>query len=167
VVSSGQPVVPDVVGMTEADANSAIAAAGLIVGAITYQYSDTVPVGCVISQNPIGGTPALVGSSVDLVVSAVVIPDVVEMTKTDANSVITDANLVVGNVTYEYSDTIAAGLVISQNPAAGTAVPMGSSVDLVVSLGQPIAAMLLGGSRLVELQTLTPIAEVTRKHSPK
>jgi len=83
---------------------------------------------------------------------AVVVPDVVGMTEVDAKSATTAVGLVVANVTYEYSDTVAAGVVISQNPTGGTTVPIGSSVDLVVSLGQPLAALVLGGNRLVELQ---------------
>ncbi|MHC4346796.1 MAG: PASTA domain-containing protein, partial [Planctomycetota bacterium] len=65
----------------------------------------------------------------------VIVPDVVEMTEGDANTVITAVGLTVGELSYEYSDSTAADLVISQNPVAGAAVPAGSSIDLVVSLG--------------------------------
>jgi RHS repeat-associated protein len=61
--------VPDVVGLSQADAGAAINAAGLIVGTTTQQYSDTVPAGLVISQNPAAGTSVEGGSQVDLVVS--------------------------------------------------------------------------------------------------
>jgi beta-lactam-binding protein with PASTA domain len=107
VISSGQPVVPNVVGMTEADANSAITGAGLTVGNISYEYSDTVPAGHVISQEPVGGLVAPVGYPVDLVVSGVIVPDVVDQPEDDANSAITAAGLTVGGVTYQHSDTLA------------------------------------------------------------
>jgi hypothetical protein len=61
--------VPDVVGLTQANAEAAIVASGLIVGAVTTGYSDTVPAGEVISQDPIAGTSVPSGSAVDLVVS--------------------------------------------------------------------------------------------------
>ena len=71
VVSSGVLLVavPDVVGLTQADATSAIGDAGLSVGAITNATSTTVPAGSVISQSPAAGTQAPVGTAVALVVS--------------------------------------------------------------------------------------------------
>ncbi|MHC4659152.1 MAG: PASTA domain-containing protein, partial [Planctomycetota bacterium] len=134
-------LVPDVVDMNETDANSAITAVGLVVGTVTYEHNDTIAADVIISQNPDANTAVPIGSSVDLVVSLgqPEVPNVVDMNEADANSAITAVdNLTVGTVTYDYSDTIADGNIISQNPGAGTAVPIGSSVDLVVSLGQPV-----------------------------
>ncbi|MHC4687786.1 MAG: PASTA domain-containing protein, partial [Planctomycetota bacterium] len=103
----------------------------LAVGNITYDYNDTIPYGIVISQNPDANTQVPIGSSVDLVVSLgqPVVPDVVGMTEPNATTEITSVdNLTVGNVTYDYNDTIAYGLVISQDPDANTQVPISSSV---------------------------------------
>jgi beta-lactam-binding protein with PASTA domain len=152
VVSLGPPTVPDVVGMSEPDANSAITAVTLKIGAITYVRNDTVPAGTVLSQNPVGGTTVSVGSSVDLTVSLAVVPDIVGMYKADANSTLAAAGLVIGYSTYEYSDTIAAGIVTAQSPADGTELPAGSAIDVWVSLGQPLDAIILGSNRLIELQ---------------
>jgi len=71
VVSLGpeQVAVPDVVGMAQAAAETAITTAGLIVGTVTEEYSDTVPSGDVISQNPVANTVVDKGSAVNLVVS--------------------------------------------------------------------------------------------------
>lgn len=62
-------VVPDVVGMTEADAQSALESAGLVKGAVTYDQSATVPAGHVMAQNPGAGDSVDCGSAVDLVIS--------------------------------------------------------------------------------------------------
>ena len=72
VVSLGaSPVlVPDVVGLEQAAAESAITGLGLVVGAVTTAQSDTVPAGSVISQDPIGGTQVALGAAVALVVSS-------------------------------------------------------------------------------------------------
>jgi hypothetical protein len=72
-----------------------------------------------------------------LVITAVpIVPNIVGLSQADANAAITAVdNLTVGTVTYEYSDAVADGNVISQDPAAGTLVPIGSSVDLLVSKG--------------------------------
>ncbi|MBP9002133.1 MAG: PASTA domain-containing protein [Candidatus Hydrogenedentes bacterium] len=131
--------VPDVAGLAREAAEAVITAAGLYVGTVTEQCSDTVAAGSVIGQDPVGGTEVTLGTSVDLVVSTgscnAVVPDVVGLTQVAATTAITAAGLYVGTVTEQCSDTVAAGSVISQNPVAGTAVTEGSTVDLVVSSG--------------------------------
>lgn len=130
--------VPDVVGMTQANAEATILAADLTVGTITEQYDDTVAAGLVISQNPAAGQFALYGSPVHLVISLgpapVMVPDVVGLMQTDAEAAIIAAGLTVGSITEMYND-LPAGTVISQLPFAGTSVAPGTAVDLVVSLG--------------------------------
>ncbi|MEL6301892.1 MAG: PASTA domain-containing protein [Pseudomonadota bacterium] len=141
VVSSGPPqaTVPDVVGLTEAAAGTTLNNAGLVTGNVTQQSSSSVPAGQIISQNPAAGLQVNAGSAVDLVVSSgpasVSVPNVVGLSQAAASSAITGANLVVGNVTTQTSNTVANGDVISQNPTGGTTVSEGSAVDLVVSSG--------------------------------
>jgi beta-lactam-binding protein with PASTA domain len=61
--------VPDVLGLTQSSAESSITSASLIVGAVTSEYSGTVPQGDVISQGLTAGSSVPVDSGVDLVVS--------------------------------------------------------------------------------------------------
>ncbi len=72
--ASGTPcdavIVPDVVGVAQSVAESAIVGAGLVVGTVTTVISADVAAGDVISQDPAGGAAASPGSAVDLVVSA-------------------------------------------------------------------------------------------------
>jgi len=63
-------IVPDVVGVAQAVAESAIVGANLTVGTVVTVISADVPVGDVVSQSPAGGTAASPGSAVNLVVSA-------------------------------------------------------------------------------------------------
>jgi beta-lactam-binding protein with PASTA domain len=145
VVSLGPALVtvPGVTGQTQAAAQAAITGAGLAVGAVSSANSATVAAGLVISQNPIGGTSVAPGSAVALVVSLgpalVTVPSVVGLTQPSAQTAITGAGLSVGTVTTASSDTVAAGLVISQNPAGGGSAALGSAVSFVVSTG-PAAA---------------------------
>jgi hypothetical protein len=71
-IKSGTPpasvTVPDVTNMTQGDAQSALAALGLT-STVSNATSATVAAGSVISQNPTGGSSALAGSAVALVVS--------------------------------------------------------------------------------------------------
>ena len=73
------------------------------------------------------------------------VPDVIGMTQSAAESAITGAGLSVGSITEEYSNTLPADQVISQNPAAGESVAAGSTVALVVSKGPEGAAQFTPG----------------------
>ncbi|MDG4583601.1 MAG: IPTL-CTERM sorting domain-containing protein [Candidatus Competibacter sp.] len=131
--------VPNVVGLTQAAATTAITNAGLVLGTVTTQ-SNAAPAGQVISQNPAAGASVAAGSAVDIVVSLgppppVNVPNVVGLTQAAAATAITNAGLVVGTVTSQSDPNIPAGQVISQNPAAGASVAAGSAVNLVVSSG--------------------------------
>ncbi|WP_342346735.1 PASTA domain-containing protein, partial [uncultured Nitrospira sp.] len=138
VVSLG-PVVPNVVGLTQAAAQTAITSAGLTVGTVTTATSVTVPIGNVISQTPASGTSVTAGSVVNLVVSlGAAVPNVVGLAQAAAQTAITTAGLTVGTVTTATSATVAIGAVISQNPIAGVNVTTGSAVNLVVSLGAQV-----------------------------
>lgn len=146
-VSKGpEPVdVPDVVGMTEADAQAAIENAGLIVGNVDHAYSDTVPDGQVSSQDPASDRTALPGTPVKLVVSdgpePVNVPNVVGMTESEAQTAIDAVGVTVGTVDYAFSDTVAKDHVISQNPVADTSVLPGTAVALVVSKGPDLVTV--------------------------
>ncbi|MEO8739000.1 MAG: PASTA domain-containing protein [Casimicrobiaceae bacterium] len=138
-VSGAGVLVPNVVGLTQAAATSAINAASLVVGTVTSQSSASVPAGNVISQNPLAGATVASGSAVDLVVSTgpapVLVPNVVGLTQGAATTAITGANLVLGAVTTQSSATVPAGTVISQTPLAGSSVPPGSAVNVILSSG--------------------------------
>ncbi len=69
ITAASTVTVPNVVGQAQVTAQSNITASGLTVGVISQLYSDTVAAGNVISQNPVGGSSAVPGSSVSLVIS--------------------------------------------------------------------------------------------------
>jgi hypothetical protein len=79
VVSSGpgQVAVPNVVGLTQAAATTAITSAGLVLGAVTSESSATVPAGSVIRESPVAGTLVSPGSAVSVVISSGGAPTVV------------------------------------------------------------------------------------------
>jgi hypothetical protein len=143
---SSQVAVPSVVNMTQPNATLALTTAGLVVGTVTNASSATVAAGSVISQTPAAGTNVPPGSSVNLVVSSgppppVSVPSVTGATQAAATATIKAAGLALGAVTTASSTTVAAGLVISQNPVGGSLVPVGSAVALVVSSSNPQASL--------------------------
>ena len=83
----------------------------------------------------------------------VIVPNVVGQTQAAATTSLTNAGLTVGTVTTASSPTVPAGSVISQNPAGGSSVPVGSAVNLTVSTGPAatrvnVAASANGGSAI-------------------
>lgn len=148
--------VPDVVGQTQAVAQNAIEQAGLSLGSVDEAYSDTVAPGLVISQDPVAAAAVAPGYPVNLIVSTaiepVTVPDVVGLTQSAASSALTGVKLSVGTVTEAYSTTVAAGLVISQDPSAGTSVATGSAVALVISRGKATDANHDGYLNAVDVQ---------------
>ena len=68
-------------------------------------------------------------------VPTVEVIDVVNMTKDDATRVIATVGFKLGAVSEDYSETVAAGNVISQSPEPGKQVDSGSTITLVVSKG--------------------------------
>jgi PKD repeat protein len=145
--------VPNVVGMTQATAQTATTTATLTVGVITQASSATVLSGSVISQKPLAGVSVAPGTAVDLVVSTgpvmLNVPDVVGQTQSAAQIAITGAGLTVGTVTTASSLTVPAGNVISQNPLAGSLLAQGSPVSLVISSPGPL---LIGSTYYQSLQ---------------
>ena len=137
--------IPEVVGQTEADATQALDQAGFKSGA-TKGYSDTAPVGQVISQTPPGGVYAKTGLEVVLVLSegpapsqAVTVPDVGGKTQDEATKLLEDAGFKV-DVLEVYSDSIPTDQVAGQAPAAGGSTVPGATVTIAMSLGPPPTA---------------------------
>jgi PASTA domain len=137
VVSATESVttttVPDVVGLTQAQADAAIQTAGLTVAAPDYVTS-TTPAGTVLAQSPPGGTVDSVGSMVEITVSLgeVAVPDVLGDESAAAVQAIKAAGLTAVTLPPVNSCTDP-GTVQSQSPPGGTLVAPGSQVDIQVS----------------------------------
>ena len=148
VVSSGlvgdSITVPDVSGMTEDEAQSALENAGFRNISSEFTYHDSVPSGQVIGTTPEANAEATEDTEIVMQVSKgaerKTVPNVVGQKDADAQNAIKSAGLSVGTVTYEYSDSVAQGIVISQSVDGGKKVSAGTTVDLVISNGPEPAA---------------------------
>jgi beta-lactam-binding protein with PASTA domain len=149
--------IPDVLTLTQAAAAAAITNAGLTLGSIGAASSATVPIGSVVSQSPPALTQVAAGTPVDLVVSSgIAVPDVVGQTQSAAQALISStAGLAAGTITSAVSDSVAAGLVIGQNPAAGTNVSSGTPIDIVVSSGPPTVPGVVGLTQAAATASIT------------
>jgi beta-lactam-binding protein with PASTA domain len=143
VVSGGQALiaVPNVVGMTQAAAETALTQAGLTAAAQSGN-SATVAKGEVISQSPPAAQRVPAGTSIGITVSQgpanAAVPNVVGQTQSDATASLKSAGLGTKVVTNYNVDT-PKGEVYSQSPVEGTLVAPGTTVQIVVSNGPPPA----------------------------
>lgn len=138
IVSSGPPRIPlpALVGLPLDVAERRVAARASEVGAVRVRH-DEAPEGIVIGQKPSPGMIAF-GESVELVVSKgprlVAVPDVTSLTKKEAVIVVREASLR-PVVVEAYSDEVDVGGLIGTNPPAGTSVPEGERIEILVSVG--------------------------------
>ena len=132
--------VPDVKGYEDSQAVTLLTEAGFQVSH-AYEYSEDVEKDKVIKTDPEGGTKAAKGSKIIVTVSngsekkEVEVPNLGGLTEAQARDSLTSKKLSAGSVTHANSDSVAAGMVISQNPSRGTTVTEGDSVDFVISDG--------------------------------
>jgi len=140
--------VPDVSGMSEDDAKTAIEDLGLTFVKGDDVSSDTVDEGLAVSSDPGAGTSAVLGADVTVSFSSgsatVKVPDVTGMTQSEARKEIENANLAWGDVTAEDSPGTQAGRVIRSSPAADTSVSRGETVSVVVSSGRTTVPSVVG-----------------------
>jgi beta-lactam-binding protein with PASTA domain len=138
--------VPSIAGLDEATATAVLLNAGFSVGIVGAVNSDTVPIDLTVRQSPTAGSLLVVGGRVSFDLSLgplapVTVPLVTGLTFGGASQVIALAGLTVGVTTSANSNTVPAGSVISQDPAANAIVSAGSAVALVVSSGPAFVAV--------------------------
>lgn len=137
-VASGQNEVPPVEGTPQQEAVAALEEAGFGV-TVTEGESAADREGEVIDQNPGGGASADVGSDVEITVGTgptlVEVPDLYGSTPDQAATILANAGLELGEQGSAFSNEVAAGGIISQDPAAGEGVEPGAAVDVTVSDG--------------------------------
>lgn len=132
-----QVTVPDVAGRTAAAATAALHDAGFQT-TTDGEVSETVDKGIVIGTDPRGGESADEGSTVTITVSqgtgTVAVPALVGLSEAQATAALTTAGLE-SRVVEAASATVDAGDVITQDPAAGLTIDVGSTVAVTVSTG--------------------------------
>ncbi len=132
--------VPDVVGMTEAEAVSTLVNKGFVPNKVDG-YDDFIKEGSIISQDPVAGSKAPSGATITIRISKGAdtqkkqVPDLMGKDEMTATALLTEAGLEVGTVSEVNSDAVAEGLVCYQSYSAGSYATEGTKVDINVSLG--------------------------------
>jgi hypothetical protein len=127
-------VVPDVIGLTQAQADDAIEAAGLTTYPPDYEPS-TAPAGTVLAEESPAGTIEPAGSPVQLTLSvaAATVPDVVGDQVARAEAAISSAGLKPYIDWPPVTNCVHPGIVLGQTPPGGALVAPGSVVQLGIT----------------------------------
>jgi eukaryotic-like serine/threonine-protein kinase len=136
--STQQVTVPDVRGISLADARSALEAEGLTLGEQTEKSDKNIAQGDVIDQSPESDNRIDEGSAVNVVVSTGVeettVPTLVGLSLDQARQALDRADLELGDTTQKPSDQDR-NTVIKVSPNEGETVPAGSRVDVTYASG--------------------------------
>jgi len=129
-------VVPDVTNVEYTNAETMITNAGLRIGKISYQKSDSIPEMHIICQNPSGGSFTVTGTAIDLTISSnhnnITVPNFVGLDLEAAKISILEAKFSTGNISYQKCDNKPVNQVFAQNPLPGESHPEGTAIDLIV-----------------------------------
>lgn len=135
--------VPDLSGMSEADAKSKLNQMGLGAHYAGEQSSSIYAKGQIVSQTPEPNASVSKNTTIEYTVSkgpeeqqpqSVSVPDMTGMTLDEATSSLAEYGLSISSTT-ESSDMVASNLVIRSTPGAGESASVGDTVIVVISSG--------------------------------
>jgi serine/threonine-protein kinase len=136
--SSSDAEVPKIIGLNKDEAKKQVESAKLNYVEVGTEKSSK-PAGTVTRCYPSEGTKVKVNSDVRVYISsgetASTMPNLKDMDLASAKDIINSNGLKLGNVSYQYSDTVAKDNVISQTPDVDSPIDSSTVVDLVVSKG--------------------------------
>ena len=131
--------IPSVIGKTKSSAKSTLESAGFSVTFEYGDYNDSVAADVVTAQSPSAKKQAAKGSTVTVTLSPgqkpITVPNVLGASQSQAESALAGAGLKYTYAVSQYSDTVAAGNVISQTKS-GETVAAGTTITLTLSKGK-------------------------------
>ncbi len=133
--------VPNITGLTLSKADPIIRNAKLRVAEVREVYSETIPKGKIISQLPFAGSEVREGRRMYITVSRgiekVMVPYLIGKTERDALLNLLSIGLQLGETVFQEDEEIPHGIVLEQSIAAGSKIPYGKMISLVISQGPP------------------------------
>lgn len=141
----GKVDVPAVTNMPVDEARLVLQNKGFLMMELEEKKDPNVPVGSIVSQDPLPGFKLDKGALVKVVVSAggpeVIIPNLEGIPQGQARLQLGSINLVVGTISREMHGSISKDAVISTDPPAGTRAPAGTVVNIKISSGESLVTV--------------------------
>ena len=151
-------VLPNVVGLTFADAQTTLEKAGFHAQQGETRFHKTIREGVVLQEDPPPQSRQKRGIDVVLVISGgqrtAEVPQLIYMTQQQAKVAIENAGLTLGKITERMNDQ-QRGFVVASDPAAGAKLALPATVDIVISKGPAsLPAPDLYGRTLAEARSM-------------
>jgi len=162
-------MVPNLIGVEEKAALEILARQGLKGEVMARQHHERLAAGKVMSTFPGPNAAIKQGRTIEMVVSAgsgwARVPEVTEMSLARAREKIEQADLRVGWQRRRASGEVPEGYVLAQEPASGSRVRRGGSVNLVISSGsgEAAAAPREGRRKYARVEVSLPAGEGTMR----
>ncbi|MEY3098286.1 MAG: hypothetical protein RIS32_77 [Actinomycetota bacterium] len=140
IVGPGSKViVPSLAGLTVKEATSELADLGLDLKVEREEFSEDIPENRVIKSSPAGGGRISPDGTVEVTISKgkerYIVPTLQGLKIEIAEGLISDNNLVVGEIIEEFSSEFPKGFIMRSSPAAGERIKRDSQVSLYLSKG--------------------------------
>ena len=139
--------VPDLKGRSLSSALDMLAPLNIGLRKEGTEFNNAVPIASVLRQYPPAGTVVREGKTVRVVVSqggeTVLAPAIVGLPMRNAEMLLRQSQLVLGEVNESYSLKFEKGTVLSQDPKAESSVERNALVNVAVSAGSPPAGVNL------------------------
>lgn len=140
-ISGGEQLVlvPTLRGRTLRDSKFTLDRVGLRQGGIAYQTSTEFPEGTIITQDIPPGSKVKKATYVGITVSAgesvdsIFVPSLIGKTLTEAQKILKDKGLKLGNITYQINAELLPNTVIDQLPRENEIVTFRKEVDLFIA----------------------------------
>ncbi len=141
IVGTGNEVaVPDITGLSFDVARKKMMDMNLFVQQIDMQHHDEIAANRIIHQKPEAGKQTKINRTVEVIVSKgpelVKVPYLDSITELEAKIRLENFGLKLGAKSHRYSADVAKDRIITSQPAADDFVPKGSTVNIVISLGE-------------------------------
>lgn len=142
---------PELTNLTVPDATAALQQIGLVLVEGDAVFSETVPVGIIVSwtvpsvPGAVAGDTVTKGTTVQVIASAGpaprTVPNLTGFSLADATAAVQALDLVIAQGPDEFSDTIPAGQVMRQDPGPDAALQIGATVTVVLSKGPDLVTI--------------------------
>lgn len=145
--SRKEQIVPDIRGKSAMRAIEILSQTGLAIRKEGVEFDDSVPIGSVLRQKPPPGTQVREGKTIRAVFSqggeAVFVPILIGLPLRNAELLLRQKQLLLGEISEAYSLRSKKGIVLSQDPRGESSVAKNTMMNVVVSAGPPPSGIVL------------------------
>jgi len=140
-------LVPDIAGKSSVNALQALSENNLAMKIDGYDFNESVPIGTVLRQVPDAGSTVREGKIVRVIFSqggeSVFTPNLIGLPLRNAELLLRQRQLVLGEVSESYSLKAEKGTVLTQDPKPELSVSKNTMVQVAVSAGLPPAGIVM------------------------